>query len=80
MVVEAVSGKNITDRPALTAALARLDAGDADILLATRVERLSGSVRDFADLMERATRGARKNAFTNHKRRCSTKAGLNPPQ
>lgn len=44
------------NRPGLTAALARLDAGHADVLLATRLDRVSRSVADFAGLVGRARR------------------------
>ena len=42
------------NRPGLQAALARLDVGDADALLALRLDRLSRSVVDFAGLLARA--------------------------
>lgn len=41
-------------RPGLTDALARLDAGEADTLLAVRLDRVSRSVADFAGLLARA--------------------------
>ncbi|WZH52908.1 MAG: recombinase family protein [Nocardioides alkalitolerans] len=50
---EGWSGKNMR-RPGLQAALARLDAGDAAALLAVRIDRLSRSVLDFANLLARA--------------------------
>lgn len=53
---EGYSAKSIQGRPALTAALDRLDAGEADVLLVLRVDRLSRSVSDFAALMARAQR------------------------
>jgi DNA invertase Pin-like site-specific DNA recombinase len=43
-------------RPALTEALARLDRGDADVLIAAKLDRVSRSVKDFAALLERAQR------------------------
>ena len=52
---EGASGKNL-DRPGLTAALERLDRGDADALIAVRLDRISRSVADFAALMRRAQR------------------------
>jgi DNA invertase Pin-like site-specific DNA recombinase len=52
---EGVSAKNL-NRPALQAALARLDRGDADFLLAVRLDRVSRSVADFAGLLDRATK------------------------
>jgi DNA invertase Pin-like site-specific DNA recombinase len=50
---EGLSGKNL-NRPALQAALQRLDAGEADILLAVRLDRVSRSVADFAGLLDRS--------------------------
>jgi DNA invertase Pin-like site-specific DNA recombinase len=43
-------------RPALTDALRRLDAGEADVLIAAKLDRVSRSVRDFAGLLDRARR------------------------
>jgi DNA invertase Pin-like site-specific DNA recombinase len=42
-------------RPALTEALVRLDRGDADVLVAAKLDRVSRSVKDFAALLERRT-------------------------
>ncbi|WP_425564836.1 recombinase family protein [Pedococcus bigeumensis] len=53
VVDEGYSGKDLR-RPGLTGALQRLDAGDAQILIATRLDRLSRSVGDFAGLLARA--------------------------
>jgi DNA invertase Pin-like site-specific DNA recombinase len=52
---EGVSAKNL-NRPALQSALSRLDAGEADFLLAIRLDRVSRSVADFAGLLDRAGR------------------------
>lgn len=52
---EGASGKTM-NRPALQDALARLDAGQADALMAVRLDRLSRSVADFAGLLDRANR------------------------
>ena len=52
---EGLSGKSVDGRPELVAALARLDAGDADVLVAAKLDRVSRSVADFARLLERAT-------------------------
>ena len=52
---EGVSAKNL-NRPALQGALRRLDAGEADYLLAIRLDRVSRSVADFAGLLDRATK------------------------
>jgi DNA invertase Pin-like site-specific DNA recombinase len=53
---QATEGASILERPGLAAALDRLDCGEADTLLAVRVDRLSRSVADFAGLMARAER------------------------
>lgn len=47
-----VSAKSL-DRPGLTRALAMLDAGQADGIVVAKLDRLSRSVRDFADLIAR---------------------------
>lgn len=52
---EGVSAKNL-QRPGLQAALAALDAGEADYLMAVRLDRVSRSVADFAGLLDRAVR------------------------
>lgn len=52
---EGVSGKSM-DRPRMTAALALLAAGEAQALVATKVDRLSRSVQDFAGLVATAKR------------------------
>ena len=44
------------NRPALAEALDRLDRGDADVLVASKLDRVSRSVRDFAGLLDRAQR------------------------
>src|SRR5690606_26004464 len=44
-----VSAKSL-DRPALQRALAMLDAGEADGLLVTKLDRLTRSVRDLCEL------------------------------
>lgn len=53
---EGRSGKTITGRPELLAALARLDRGEAAALFAQRLDRLSRSLADFASLLDRAKR------------------------
>jgi DNA invertase Pin-like site-specific DNA recombinase len=45
------SGKSL-DRPGVRAALAALDAGRADGLLVAKLDRLTRSVRDLAELLE----------------------------
>lgn len=52
---EGLSAKSL-NRPGLTAALARLDRGEADALLSVRLDRISRSVLDFAGLLKRAKR------------------------
>jgi DNA invertase Pin-like site-specific DNA recombinase len=47
-----LSAKNLT-RPGLQCALARLDAGEADGVLVAKLDRLTRSVRDLGDLVER---------------------------
>lgn len=54
-----VSAKSLRRRPGLTEALARLDSGEADVLIAAKLDRLSRSVTDFAVLLDRA----RKNCW-----------------
>ncbi len=48
-----ISGKSLA-RPALTAALADLDAGKGDVLMVSKLDRLSRSVHDATGLMLRA--------------------------
>ena len=48
-----VSGKSLV-RPALTAALADLDAGHGDVLMVSKLDRLTRSVYDASGLMQRA--------------------------
>jgi DNA invertase Pin-like site-specific DNA recombinase len=57
VVLDAVDeGRSAKDlaRPALLDALDRLDAGEADVLVVAKLDRLSRSVLDFSGLMERA--------------------------
>jgi DNA invertase Pin-like site-specific DNA recombinase len=53
---EGKSAKSITGRPLLVEALRRLDAKEADVLLAVRLDRVSRSLHDFAGLYERSER------------------------
>lgn len=52
---EGKSAKSL-NRPGLQSALVRLDAGQADYLMAIRLDRVSRSVSDFAGLLDRATK------------------------
>ena len=55
VVDEGASAKNL-DRPNLPGVLARLAAGEADAVLVTKLDRLTRSVRDLGDLLERSQR------------------------
>lgn len=55
VIEDGLSAKDL-NRPALTAALVRLDKGDADVLMVSKLDRLSRSVRDFGGLLERANK------------------------
>lgn len=50
-----ISGKATTNRPALASVLAALSAGDADVLVVAKLDRLSRSLLDFAQLLHRAS-------------------------
>lgn len=52
---EGLSAKSLK-RPGLLSALARLDAGKANYLMAVRLDRVSRSVSDFAGLLDRAAK------------------------
>src|SRR4051794_28677833 len=52
VVEEGLSAKDL-NRPALRKALLRLDAGEADVLMVSKLDRLSRSVKDFGGLLER---------------------------
>jgi DNA invertase Pin-like site-specific DNA recombinase len=55
-----ISGKSLKGRRALADALDALDRGEADVLMASKLDRLSRSSLDFASIMERAARGGWK--------------------
>jgi len=55
VVEEGRSGKDL-NRPALVAALERLDRRQADVLVVAKLDRLSRSVADFGGLLDRAGR------------------------
>lgn len=52
---EGFSAKSLK-RPGLQAALSRLDRGEADYLMAVRLDRVSRSVSDFAGLLDRSSK------------------------
>ncbi|MGH8922153.1 MAG: recombinase family protein, partial [Actinomycetes bacterium] len=56
IVTDTGSGADL-NRPALAAALYRLDHGEAELLVAAKLDRVSRSVKDFTELLERAHRG-----------------------
>lgn len=55
IVEDGLSAKDL-NRPELMTALARLDAGMADVLMVSKLDRLSRSVKDFGGLLERASK------------------------
>src|SRR5580658_1176786 len=50
---DALSGKSL-DRPGLAAALAAVEAGEAAGIVVAKLDRLSRSLKDFAELMAQA--------------------------
>jgi len=51
------SAKSLSHRPSLDRALAMLEAGEADALLVVRLDRLTRSVRDLGELVDRFQAG-----------------------
>lgn len=51
-----ISGKSMNNRPALLEALTAVESGRAGTLVVAKLDRLSRSLLDFAELMERAQR------------------------
>lgn len=51
------SGGSLGKRPGMTEALSRLAAGEADVIVAAKLDRFSRSVADFARLIDRAGAG-----------------------
>lgn len=49
-----LSGRKMTNRKGLQDALTRLDRGEADVLVAAKIDRVSRSTTDFAHLLDRA--------------------------
>lgn len=52
VIEEVVSGAKMTNRPLFIGALARLKAGDANVLVVSKLDRLSRSVSDLCYLLE----------------------------
>lgn len=48
------SAKTLKRRPGLAAAMERLDAGEAEVLIVAKLDRLSRSVADFSHLLDRS--------------------------
>lgn len=51
-----ISGKSMTGRAGLDAALMAVEKGEAEVLVVAKLDRLSRSLLDFANLMERSRR------------------------
>ena len=51
-----LSGRKMTNRKGLLDALERLDRGEADVIVASKLDRLARSTTDFAKLLDRAER------------------------
>jgi DNA invertase Pin-like site-specific DNA recombinase len=51
-----ISGKSMTGRPGLAAAIGTVERGDAQAIVVAKLDRLSRSLLDFAGLMDRARR------------------------
>lgn len=71
---EGLSAKNMK-RPGLTSALERLDSGEADYLMAIRLDRVSRSVVDFAGLIARSDRKGWGNVLITQNMDTSTPTG-----
>ena len=54
---EGKSGKSIKGRPVLIDALTRLQKGQAQALLVTRLDRLARSTTDFLEIVDKASKG-----------------------
>lgn len=53
---DVASGKSRNGRPGLVAALKAVELGQADALVTVKIDRLSRSLRDFVELMDRSVR------------------------
>jgi DNA invertase Pin-like site-specific DNA recombinase len=51
-----MSGKRLQNRKGLLSALERLDRGEVDVLVASKVDRVARSTSDFSALLDRADR------------------------
>ena len=72
---DVASGATMRKRPALAEALAMLKAGEAQILVASKLDRLSRSTLDFAGLLERSHREGWQLVVLDVKVDTSTPAG-----
>lgn len=54
---EGISGKAIANRPQLAQAIAAVESGEAGALVVAKLDRLSRSVADASNLLDRASRG-----------------------
>jgi len=72
---DVASGATMRKRPALAEALAMLKAGEAQILVASKLDRLSRSTLDFATLLERSHREGWQLVVLDVKVDTSTPAG-----
>lgn len=72
---ETKSGSSMTARPVLTALRARLNAHDADALIATRMDRISRSVHDMSGLVQDATANGWGIVFTTESFDLNTPGG-----
>ncbi len=72
---ETVTGSGKKQRPELARALAGLEAGDADALVVSKLDRLSRSMLQFAGLMERAAKQGWRVVALNVNVDTSTPAG-----
>lgn len=55
IIEEHASGKTLARRPVLQNALRRLDVGEVDGLVVTKLDRLARSVIDFASILQRSS-------------------------
>lgn len=54
---DGISARKLSNRPALTETLKRLDRGEADGLIVKKLDRLARNVADFLTILERSRRG-----------------------